>query len=61
MVNQAIQMVLLNPICLGLILLGVVIGIIFGSIPGLSASMAMILFLLLLCVTVVQWKHNKED
>ena len=45
MVNQAIQMVLLNPICLGLILLGVVIGIIFGSIPGLSASMAMILFL----------------
>ena len=45
MVNQAIQMVLLDPICLGLILLGVVIGIIFGSIPGLSASMAMILFL----------------
>lgn len=45
MVNQAIQMVLLNPICLGLILIGVIIGIIFGSIPGLSASMAMILFL----------------
>ncbi|WP_294145148.1 tripartite tricarboxylate transporter permease [uncultured Clostridium sp.] len=45
MVSQAIHMVLLNPICLLLILIGVVIGIIFGSIPGLSASMALILFL----------------
>lgn len=45
MVNEAIQMVLLNPVCLLLIFVGVVIGIIFGSIPGLSASMAMILFL----------------
>lgn len=45
MVEQAIQMVLLNPICLVLILVGVIIGIIFGAIPGLSATMAMILFL----------------
>ena len=45
MVNQAIHMVLLNPFCLALIFIGVVIGIIFGSIPGLSASMALILFL----------------
>ena len=45
MVMQAIQMVLLNPVCLGLIFVGVIIGIIFGSIPGLSASMALILFL----------------
>ena len=45
MVNEAISMVLLNPVCLGLIFVGVVIGIIFGSIPGLSATMAMILFL----------------
>lgn len=45
MVSQAIHMVLFNPICLLLILIGVVIGIIFGSIPGLSASMALILFL----------------
>lgn len=45
MVSQAIHMVLLNPVCLGLIFIGVVIGIIFGSIPGLSASMALILFL----------------
>ena len=45
MVSEAISMVLLNPVCLGLIFVGVVIGIIFGSIPGLSATMAMILFL----------------
>lgn len=45
MVSEAIQLVLLSPDCLMLILLGVIIGIIFGSIPGLSASMAMILFL----------------
>lgn len=38
-------MVLLNPVCLGLILAGVVIGIIFGAVPGLSSTMAMILFL----------------
>lgn len=34
-----------NPICLGLIWFGTVIGIIFGSIPGLSATMAVVLFL----------------
>ena len=45
MINQAIQMVLLNPVCLSLIFAGVIVGIVFGSIPGLSASMAMILFL----------------
>jgi len=45
MVQQAIQMVLFNPFCLLLILIGVVIGIIFGSIPGLSSTMALILFL----------------
>ncbi len=45
MIQEAIQMVLLNPLCLLLIFAGVVVGIIFGSIPGLSASMAMILFL----------------
>lgn len=45
MVSQAIQMVLLNPFCLLLIFIGVFIGIIFGSIPGLSGTMALILFL----------------
>ena len=34
-----------NPVCLGLIVAGVIIGIIFGSIPGLSATMAVVLFL----------------
>ena len=44
-IMEAIRMVLLNPFCLLLILMGVVIGIIFGSIPGLSSTMALILFL----------------
>ncbi|MGE4354311.1 MAG: tripartite tricarboxylate transporter permease [Oscillospiraceae bacterium] len=36
---------LLNPLCLGLIFAGVVVGIVFGSMPGLSATMAIALFL----------------
>ncbi len=35
----------LNPVCLGLILFGVLLGIIFGAVPGLSATMAVVLFL----------------
>lgn len=38
-------MLVLDPVCLGLILMGVIVGIIFGSIPGLSATMALVLFL----------------
>ena len=38
-------MLVLDPVCLGLILMGVIVGIIFGSIPGLSATMAVVLFL----------------
>ena len=34
-----------NPTCLAIIVVGVVVGIIFGSIPGLSATMAVVLFL----------------
>ncbi len=34
-----------NPLCLALIWAGTMIGIIFGSIPGLSATMAVVLFL----------------
>ena len=34
-----------NPMCLFLIWFGTMIGIIFGSIPGLSATMAVVLFL----------------
>lgn len=34
-----------TPACLGLITFGTILGIIFGSIPGLSATMAVVLFL----------------
>lgn len=44
MVLEAISLVF-TPACLLLILVGVVVGIIFGSIPGLSATMAVVLFL----------------
>ncbi|MGF6906081.1 tripartite tricarboxylate transporter permease [Fusobacterium sp. PH5-44] len=44
MVLEAFSLVF-NPICLTLILIGVIVGIIFGSIPGLSATMAIVLFL----------------
>lgn len=44
MIAQAFSLVF-SPVCLGLILLGVIVGIIFGSIPGLSATMAVVLFL----------------
>lgn len=44
MILEAFSLVF-QPLCLLLILLGVVIGIIFGSIPGLSATMAVVLFL----------------
>lgn len=44
MVLEAFSLIF-NPACLLLILIGVVVGIIFGSIPGLSATMAIVLFL----------------
>ena len=44
MVMQAFLNVF-QPTCLAFICLGVVIGIIFGSIPGLSSTMAVVLFL----------------
>jgi len=44
MVLEAFSLVF-TPICLGLILLGVIVGIIFGCIPGLSSTMAVVLFL----------------
>lgn len=44
MVAEAFSMVF-TPYCLGLILLGVIVGIIFGCIPGLSSTMAVVLFL----------------
>ncbi|MDF2890304.1 MAG: Tat pathway signal protein [Clostridia bacterium] len=36
---------ILNPLCMLMILFGVTLGIIFGAIPGLSATMALALFL----------------
>ena len=45
MILEGLTSVLLSPSCLLLIALGVFIGIIFGSIPGLSATMAVALFL----------------
>lgn len=44
MILEAFSLVF-NPVCLVLILIGVIVGIIFGSIPGLSATMAIVLFL----------------
>lgn len=38
-------MILTSPTCLGLIVIGVFIGIVFGAIPGLSSTMALVLFL----------------
>jgi len=38
-------LLILNPVCLGLILFGVLVGIVFGAMPGLSATMAVVLFL----------------
>ena len=45
MIMEGILAVILSPTCLLVTLLGVVVGIIFGSIPGLSATMAVVLFL----------------
>lgn len=45
MILEGILAVVLSPTCLLVTLLGVVVGIIFGSIPGLSATMAVVLFL----------------
>ncbi len=45
MIIEGILSVIMSPVCLSLIALGVIVGIIFGSIPGLSATMAVVLFL----------------
>lgn len=44
MIMEALSLVF-DPTCIALIFIGVIIGIIFGSIPGLSATMAIVLFL----------------
>ena len=45
MILSGILAVITSPLCLLLISMGVIVGIIFGSIPGLSATMAVVLFL----------------
>ena len=45
MISEGIKSVLLSPACLACILGGTFIGIVFGSVPGLSAVMAVCLFL----------------
>ena len=45
MIIEGMRAVLTSPTCLLWILAGVFVGIVFGSIPGLSAAMAMVLFL----------------
>ncbi|BAL01714.1 tripartite tricarboxylate transporter family protein [Oscillibacter valericigenes Sjm18-20] len=44
MIMQAFTAIF-TPVCLGLIIFGTILGIVFGSIPGLSATMAVVLFL----------------
>ncbi len=45
MAAEGLLSVVTSPSCLILIVIGVIIGIIFGAIPGLSANMAIVLFL----------------
>lgn len=44
MIMEALSLVF-DPTCIALIFIGVIVGIVFGSIPGLSATMAIVLFL----------------
>ena len=43
--NEAFRLIFADPFVLGLIFIGVFIGIIFGAIPGLTAMMAIVMFL----------------
>ena len=36
---------IMNPACMGLIIVGTIVGIIFGALPGLTATMAIALCL----------------
>ena len=45
MVLQGIMEVLSNPMTIVMVAVGTFIGIIFGSIPGLTATMAIVMFL----------------
>ena len=45
MMLQGFSSIFLNPSCLIWMVAGTIIGIIFGSIPGLTATMAMAMFI----------------
>ena len=45
LLNQAIDLLLNTPLSLFWMVLGVIVGIVFGAIPGLSATMAIAIFL----------------
>ena len=45
MLMQGFQLIAGDPMCLVWVIIGVVVGIIFGAIPGLSATMAIAIFL----------------
>lgn len=45
MLADGFSMVLTSPSCIGFIFIGVFVGIVFGAIPGLSSTMALVLFL----------------
>ena len=45
MILEGISAVLLDPSCIIWVFLGTVVGIIFGCIPGLTATMAIAMFL----------------
>lgn len=44
-VIEGLSSVLLNPICFAWVVAGVIVGILFGAIPGLTATMAIAMFL----------------
>ncbi len=52
MVVEGLMNVFSDPLVILFIAIGVIVGIIFGSIPGLTATMAIVMFLLSLDVSV---------
>lgn len=46
MILEGISAVLLDPSCIIWVFIGTVVGIIFGCIPGLTATMAIAMFII---------------
>ena len=45
MIAEGLASVLMNPICIIWVFIGTLVGIVFGCIPGLTATMAIAMFL----------------